>query len=318
MASLKSQILGHQEQLSQLEATYQHQRLPHALIFSGPMGIGKKRVALSLAQFLVCESDLKPCGDCGSCVRISKLQSEKLKMVSSDGPAIKVDQIREVLDFLSLSHMGENRIVIIDDAHTLNPQAANALLKSLEEPSENVYFILIAPELSQLMPTIRSRAQAVRFYPLSVQDLKRIRPGLQDWMYSACRGRVDQLVSLSAEEGVSQRQQSFQLLENFLFDVDFLKNDLWKKQFKDRELATNVIRFWMSFLRDLLAMKNANTDLIINKDQTDLMNKSSALSSRTTESLILNLFQAEKDIKGNADTNLVFESLWVKYGQANQ
>ena len=318
MASLKSQILGHQSIITQLEKTYASGRLPHAMIFYGPTGIGKNLTALALAQFLVCESDIKPCGDCGSCVRVQKKQSEKLKIASPDGQFIKVDQIRDILDFLSLSHQGENRIVIIDQAHLLNPQAANALLKVLEEPSENVYFILIGPDISQFMSTIRSRAQSVRFSPLSLQDLQKLRPGLEDWIYKASRGQMDQLALFSTEEGLAYRNYSLQMVEQFFFNPDFLKDETWKKTLKDREVSAATVRFWLTFFRDVLLLQMTAEEKVLNSDQKNLLSKFKKFDSRVLQNFVTDLFQLEKDIKSNADTSLLFESLWVKYGQTNQ
>ena len=84
---------------------------------------------------------------------------------------IKLEASEQILQFLSLRQLGRARVVIIDEAQMLNPQTTNALLKAVEEPPENTYFILVVSELSQLLPTLRSRLQVLRFSPLSPQEI---------------------------------------------------------------------------------------------------------------------------------------------------
>ena len=154
MAILIDQIVGHAAVIGHLAQMQMMGRWPHALLFVGPSGIGKKKLALAAVQSLLCEKNqsgappLKPlaaCGECSSCIRVEKKQSENLIWLApTEGtvkPSIKVESIRDILEKLSLSNAGRPRAVVIEDAHTMNPQASNTLLKTLEEPFENVYFI---------------------------------------------------------------------------------------------------------------------------------------------------------------------------------
>jgi DNA polymerase III subunit delta' len=197
MAQILSQLVGHTETVGSLLKALESERLASTLLFSGPSGIGKRRAALGLAQTLVCEREKIPgCGECGSCLRMAKGQSESLLQVAPDGAAIKIEQARDILQFISLRKLGRARVVIIEQAHLLNPQSGNALLKSLEEPPAGTYFILITSLASSVLPTIRSRSQLVRFKPLSSSEMKHllsseIESAEDEWVIEAAHGSVE-------------------------------------------------------------------------------------------------------------------------------
>lgn len=196
MARLSEQLLGHDDVLNALLRAKNETKLASTLLFAGPAGIGKRLAALSLAQALICERrETDACGECGSCIRVANEQSESLMQVAPEGASIKIEQARDVLQFIALQKLGSARVVIIDQANLLNPQAANALLKSLEEPPPGTYFLLITPNPAAILPTIRSRSQLVRFRPLSKENLKTVLKRLDieadDWLLSSSHGSVE-------------------------------------------------------------------------------------------------------------------------------
>ena len=160
-------------------------RLPHALLIHGAAGIGKLALAEHLARLLLCESPTspsEPCGHCGPCRWIETGNHPDLRRLEPEAMAtpvageeaprsdkrarpsieIKVDQVRELADFLNIgSHRGGRRVAIVHPAEAMNVHAANSLLKSLEEPSPSVVFLLVSHRPAQLLPTIRSRCIAV-------------------------------------------------------------------------------------------------------------------------------------------------------------
>jgi DNA polymerase-3 subunit delta' len=166
-------------------------QLPPVLLLSGPHGIGKSAFARSLAQALLCASDTagrEPCGDCPGCrlfasdnhpdfralEPLAAGEEENGGPVEEGGKAksaarwIKVDAVRALSAFLALtSHLGGRKIVLIDPAERLHPSAANALLKTLEEPGGNTQFLLVAAEPARMPATVRSRCVRV---PLVVPD----------------------------------------------------------------------------------------------------------------------------------------------------
>jgi len=154
-------------------------QLPHALLIHGPQGVGKLSFAQNLAQSLLCESPTGglACGRCPACgwfqssshpdfrlVEPGNLaEPENVEQGASKGSArIRIDQIRGLADFINLSsHRGGAKVILIHPAEALNTNAANALLKNLEEPPAGTYFLLVAHRIHFLLPTIRSRCQQI-------------------------------------------------------------------------------------------------------------------------------------------------------------
>ena len=158
-----------EKQWQQLVQTREVARLPHALLLQGPDGTGKHDFARVFAQALLCErTDLlgHACGQCKSCQLFASATHPDFIEISpeEEGKAIKVDQIRALINELSLSsHYGGYRIIVLSPADSMNTAAANSLLKTLEEPQANTLLILISARTSTLPATIRSRCQGVRF-----------------------------------------------------------------------------------------------------------------------------------------------------------
>jgi len=146
-------------------------RLPHALAITGA-GPAPLQFAWSLAQILLCERDGGPCGECGPCLRVEKQQSEAVLFIEPEKGVIKLEASETIARFLSLQKLTKARVIVVQDAFTLNPQATNAILKLVEEPPPGTHFLFTLPEVSQLLPTLRSRLQVVRLpVPrLSLQD----------------------------------------------------------------------------------------------------------------------------------------------------
>lgn len=321
MARLIESVVGHEDQVNRLISLKASGRWPHALLFAGPSGIGKKKMALAFAQMLVCTESPEACGHCGACLRMAKQQSESLLLVQPNSeaarPAIKVDDIRDLLEKLSLASMGKARIVIIDQADTMNPQASNALLKTLEEPFENVYFILIGREVQSFLPTIRSRSQVIRFGSLNESELRKIKPGEADWAYKSSRGQLDQLELLISKEGMARREEALALFEQFCLDPEFLLWPEWKTQLKERSQALFHLKCWLQVVRDLIVLKTQAKQFILNTDQAERLKKLYQIQSRKLQNLSQSFIQAEQSLKGNADTILLFENLWVKYARVD-
>lgn len=150
-------------------------RLPPGLLVVGPSGIGKGLLARRFLQTLACthiqlgasagaNAGLAPCGVCNGCRSFLFGNHPEFLVVAPEEPSkeITVDRIREVIDFLSISHTGWARIVLLDPADALNANAANALLKTLEEPPANAALMLLASQPARLLPTVRSRCEVLR------------------------------------------------------------------------------------------------------------------------------------------------------------
>jgi len=163
-------------------------RLPHAVLLVGPVGVGKAAFAEQLAALLLCESitpQLTACGECQACGWLDAGNHPDFRRVAPDGDdeaeeganekgsektkkrgarIIRIDQIRELESFVFVgSHRDGNRVVLITEAEAMNPAAANSLLKILEEPPVSVYFILVSSRTKSLLPTLRSRCRVIPF-----------------------------------------------------------------------------------------------------------------------------------------------------------
>jgi DNA polymerase III subunit delta' len=165
-------------------------RLPHALLFAGPSGVGKRELADALAQRLLCERPRQPhelaCGGCPACAMWASGQHPDYRLLQPDAAAeaeeegetagdgdkkkaskqIRIQQVREVEEFFHVGgHRGGARVCVIDPAEAMNPITANALLKILEEPSASFYFIMISHRWRRLLPTLLSRSRRIMFSP---------------------------------------------------------------------------------------------------------------------------------------------------------
>lgn len=160
-----------QDYWSQLIRQHQSGRLPHAILLTGEQGVGKYHLSKALAAYLLCrQPEQQACGQCASCELFAAGTHPDLLQVmpESEGKQIKIEQIRQLQNAASkTAQQGGFRVVILQPADAMNLNAANALLKNLEEPGENVLFILLSHRQSAVMPTIRSRCQQ---YPLPVPD----------------------------------------------------------------------------------------------------------------------------------------------------
>jgi DNA polymerase III subunit delta' len=175
-------ILGHVRLIKLLTRAAEAGTLPPSLLFAGPSGIGKRLTAVALAQALNCtrnssfpglDSVFDACGVCPACSRIARgVHPDVLVVEPGDSGAIKIDQVRDIVDRAAYRPFeGRRRVVIVDEADALVPQAQNALLKTLEEPPPSSVFILVTARPDVLLATVRSRCPQLRFRPLAAEDI---------------------------------------------------------------------------------------------------------------------------------------------------
>lgn len=163
-------VYGHSRIKTMLAKMVEKDQLHHGLCFHGPSGIGKRLLATEVARAMLCATRTG-CGTCSHCHKFAGGNHPDFTFVEPDGNDIKVDQIRQISENLHFRPFeGAVRMIVMDGMERMREEAANAFLKSLEEPPIYVYFILITADLKALIPTIQSRCQKVAFQSLTHDD----------------------------------------------------------------------------------------------------------------------------------------------------
>lgn len=309
MARLIDSVIGHQEVWENLQRQIEQQRLAHALAFVGTAGIGKRKLAWALAQTLVCERTPAPCGECGPCRRVENQQTESVLLIEPTSGSIKLEAAQQVMSFLNLQRIGRARVILIDNAQLLNPQAGNSLLKIIEEPPPQTYFILLVSEFSQLLPTLRSRVQVVRFAPLSASQLQQVtEEPAPEWMLRSARGSSEQLAAFRDSHSEDLRVAAFEFLKESLNGRRVgLQSVL--EQAKDRDSALGAIHFLQQLLRDWSVLETGET---IHSDLSPQLAALPALSAESRVQLWRTAFQMELDMVAHVDKSLLFENFFYR------
>ena len=197
-------IYGQKRAINLLQADFKQGRVGHAYLFYGPAGVGKCKTAAVFAKLLNCEQpkNLEPCGFCTACRKFSTGNFPDLAIVEPVGQSLKIEQIRALQEKIYLkSYEGKYKVIIIKEADLMTNQAANSLLKILEEPPQKTVFILLVSDLSKLPVTICSRCQLLAFTYLSDEILSKL---LQE------KGERSAAVLLLAQGSVTKARQIMQ------------------------------------------------------------------------------------------------------------
>jgi DNA polymerase-3 subunit delta' len=190
-------IAGHQRIVALLARAIARETLPPSVLFAGPLGIGKRRTAIAVAQALNCLDprpagpfEVDACGDCASCRRIARgVHPDVIVLAPGDTGSIKIDQVRDVIDRANYRPFeGRRRTVILDEADALVAGAQNALLKTLEEPPPASVFVLVSSMPDVLLPTVRSRCRPLRFGVLAPAEVAEVL--MRDHQYSEAEARA--------------------------------------------------------------------------------------------------------------------------------
>lgn len=171
-SSVWAGIVGHETQVASLASQVGRGHVSHAYLFVGPRGIGKKKVANALAGALNCADG--GCGVCPSCRAASENRHAALTVIEPEGGEIRIDAVRDLRRSQALRQAHGHHLYIIDDAHLMNQEAANAFLKTLEEPSPNASFVLLTDRPDLLLDTVISRCASKRFSRLSTVSMERL------------------------------------------------------------------------------------------------------------------------------------------------
>ena len=184
------------------------QEMTHAWLFTGPPGSGRSSAAVAFAQALICSND--GCGTCSDCNAAKTHGHPDVEIIRTEGLSIKVEEVRERLTRVAWApSMGGWRVVVMEDADRLTESAANALLKAIEEPGTRTVWLLCAPTLHDLLPTIRSRCRHLQLRTPSLQAVtnvlvtrEKIAPAMADFAARVSQGHIGRARYLAKNENV--------------------------------------------------------------------------------------------------------------------
>jgi DNA polymerase-3 subunit delta' len=190
------------------------QEMTHAWIFTGPPGSGRSSAAIAFAQALVCKNN--GCGKCNDCITAKSGAHPDIEILKSEGLSIKIDEVRELLTRTAWApSMGGWRVVVMEDADRLTESAANALLKAIEEPGLRTVWLLCAPTLHDILPTIRSRCRHIQLHTPSNEAVAKylierdqIAPKMADFAARVSQGHIGRARHLATNEAVRNRRSA--------------------------------------------------------------------------------------------------------------
>lgn len=308
-----------------LQKAMAQQRVGHSYIFSGPDAIGKKTLALAFAQALNCEqpSSLNDaCGNCSSCRKMLSGNHPDIYILATQKQSIGIESIRDIQDQMTFKPLEERkRVFILDDADKMTEPAANALLKTLEEPSANNILILVTARPYWLRQTILSRCRHMRFNPLTAEtiakfltDQKQMEAARALLLASLSGGSIGRALELDSEDMMAFRAELRRRLVAasggdpmaLLLLASFLGQD--KKEIRQGLKILN------SYFRDALVYKETRQDsMIINADDLPAI---AAMAGRLKGSQLLqNIALVEKSnetIEMNVNKSLTLEAMAFK------
>ncbi|MBW1919508.1 MAG: DNA polymerase III subunit delta' [Deltaproteobacteria bacterium] len=320
-----SQILGQEKAVDFLKQVIAREKIPHAYLFVGVPGIGKTTAAIALAQILNCENpdNGEGCGRCRSCRQIKSGNFPELVFIEAEGRYIKIEQIRDldhVLGFKPL--VGKYRVSVIRQAETMTEEAANAFLKTLEEPPPGNMLVLTVTDPRDLLPTIVSRCQKVAFRPIPAHLIKkwlvaekRLSEGDATAVARICNGSLGRAKEIAEGEFLGKRKEYIKGIIDVVQDppLDSIEKviQLVGRESKKGYEALDLLAIWKSWYRDLMVIKTTGGDsFLINKDFSGELKKVS--KDFTIETLINSLFlidQAERDLTGSRNLDLMLENI---------
>lgn len=272
-------IVGQDSAVNFLKRAAEGDRCAHAYIFTGPTGTGKSLAAVNFAKLLNCSSGPgeRPCDECSSCRKIDASNHPDVFLLKpeKEGSRLGIDRVREVIKNIGLKpYEARKKVYIIDGAAGLTQEAQNALLKTLEEPPSDSVIIFIAENPGDLFPTIESRSQVVRFYPLKTGDISQVLRKVYKLdtdraqvLSRIANGSLASALKLNEEKFFERRSAVLKgLVDGSFFDSDF------------EGLTKSAVRSYLDMMliwyRDILIMKAAagsGKSLLVNADKSGII-----------------------------------------------
>lgn len=313
-----AEIVGQDRAIQVLKRSLATGKVAHAYVFEGIAGCGKKMTAFAFIQAIFCGTGVG-CGHCPSCRKLATQQHPDLHLLAPDGAFLKIDQIRELQRELALRPFeARQKAAIIEDADRLNPAAANALLKTLEEPPGNAILILLTSNIEGILPTVLSRCQRLRFAPLALTSIEawllkngvpteaaRIAAALSE-------GSLQKALEIQ-DKDVLQSRKTFieQMTALSLGEITPLLRGA-EELAKDKEQALAMLDLLKTFFRDLLLLHGGSTDFI-NSDLAPLLQREAGrFSLDGIMQRIQFISRSQQALMRNVNTRLALEVLFMR------
>lgn len=314
-------IYGHLRPIGMLEKSMAQKRVAHSYLFSGPEAVGKKTVALAFAQALICENH-SACDKCPACLKMLHGTHPDIHVVETDAQFIRIDTIRGIQDQMTFRPLeGQKRIFIINGADKMNEPAANALLKTLEEPSADNILILITTRPFWLPQTIVSRCRHIRFNPLPTETIagfltkqRQMEHTKAHLLAALSGGSIGQALALDSEEMIAYRAELGRLLAAAGPDNPLASLTLSAFLGQDKKEIRQGLNILNTFFRDALVYKETGrASMVIN---ADLLPVVSALAfGLRGEQILQNMALVEKSaeyVDMNVNKSLTLEAMAFK------
>ncbi len=320
-------MLGHEWAVDMLHQHAARGDVRHAYLFCGPPGLGRRTLALRLAQALNCTQPIAagiPCGQCRDCKQIEAMQHPDMNVIQADseGGTLKVDQVREVQRALSLKpYQAKYRVALFLRFQEANDNAANALLKTLEEAPAHAILLLTADNPEQLLPTIVSRCEILRLRPLSVSAIEadllergvdeeraRLLSHISGGRPGYARKLIDDITLLE------KREERLDDLQTLLPAPRVEKFSYADKLSKDKDAMRQTILIWLSYWRDvMLRVAQAETPLVNIDRNMEIEFLAGRLDLSTARRVVGDLESALEKMERNVNSRLLAEVLLLDW-----
>lgn len=301
-------------------------RLAHAYLFEGKRGTGKKEVGLLLAKSLFCQSPLEgyiPCEACMNCRRINNGNHPDVHILEPDGLSIKKSQIQALQEEFSKTGVeSKQKLYMIIHADRMTVNAANSLLKFLEEPNSETTAILITEQIQQILPTILSRCQTISFKPLSPQMMifrltaNGVTPNLAP-MLVQITNNLEEALELSHDDWFAQAQKIvlklYEMLTKNPLEAMVHLQDQWFQHFKEKEQLDRGLDLFLLIFKDLLYIQLGMHEKIVYLNEKARLEQFALETSgrRLTEQMTA-ILEAKRKLHANMNPQLLMEQLVLK------
>lgn len=316
-------IIGHEQIIQHLKNAIKMDKISHAYILNGPDKSGKKMIAEAFAMTLQCEKQgIEPCMECHSCKQAVNHNQPDIIYVTHEKPnTLSVSDIRSQLvnDVDVKPYSSKYKVYIVDEAEKMNPQAQNALLKTIEEPPAYAVILLLTSNADAFLPTILSRCVTLNLKVVADQKIKKYlmeERKVPDYQADVCvafaQGNVGKAIALSSSDDFRELKAAAVQLLKRIHDIELYEFKEAVKQISEYKLEINdyfdIIMIWY---RDMLLYK-ATTDVngLIFKDEVyDIKKQASKSSYNGIETILEALERAKQRLKANVNFDLVMELL---------